>query len=408
MKRSFHCAAPGYLAYVPGGGLVTAALADGFSNITNRYTGVFAAAPLLARLEGIALRWLLDLFGLPPAARGVFTSGGSLANFSAIVCAREHGLGESFQDGTIYVSDQVHHSVGKAARLAGFPARALRAVPTGVDGRLLPETVRAMVRQDRASGRRPALLVASAGTVNTGAVDPLDGLAEVAAGEKLWFHVDAAYGGFFQLTERGRRMLVGIERADSITVDPHKGLFLPYGTGALLVRDGEILRRAHGTEGEYLPSMQRLEHAQDSCEYSPELSRSARGLRVWFSVKTFGWRAFRECLDEKLDLAQHAFQVLSREPALEVLAEPDLSILAFRMRDDDEGQSKTHALLERINDSRRVMVSGTTFRGRFLVRYCILNFRTHRERLDEALAITCEAARQLSSATAPADGEGTR
>src|SRR6185295_8985183 len=166
--------------------------------------------------------------------------------------------------------------------------------------------------QDRAAGLRPFLIVASAGTTNTGAVDPLPALADIAAGEGLWLHVDGAYGGFFVLTERGRRTFAGIERADTITLDPHKGMFLPYGTGCLLAKDRGTLRRAHSMPAEYLPAMSDEADRVDFSEISPELSRDYRGLRVWLPLQLRGTRVFREALDEKLDLAAWAHEELRR------------------------------------------------------------------------------------------------
>jgi aromatic-L-amino-acid decarboxylase len=254
----------------------------------------------------------------------------------------------------------------------------------------------AAIREDRARGLRPAIAVASAGTINTGAVDDLEALGAVCREEGLWFHVDGAYGGFFRMTERGRARLRGIERADSITVDPHKGLFLPYGTGCLLVRNGADLSAPHRGHGAYLPKMQEGSEAQDFSEYSPELSRPFRGLRVWLAFRIFGARAFREALDEKLDLALLAARGLAGIPGIEVVAEPELSITAFRVaaRDAAEGDRRTRELLESVNARRRVFLSGTVFRGRFVIRICVLSFRTHRERVEEAIDIVRrEAAR---------------
>jgi aromatic-L-amino-acid decarboxylase len=236
--KGFDPANPGFAAYIPGGGLYAAALADFLACSVNKYTGLAHPSPGMVALEASVLRWLCDVFALPPGSQGVLTPGGSMANLSAIVTARHQLLGEEFLDGTVYVSEEVHHSIAKAARFAGLPARALRVVGTDDRLRMDPEQLRTAVREDRRGGRKPFLVVGSAGTINTGAVDPLRDLAAVAAEERLWFHVDGAYGAFFQLTSRGRAELDGIELADSVTLDPHKGLFLPYGTGCLLARDG--------------------------------------------------------------------------------------------------------------------------------------------------------------------------
>ena len=314
VPRSFNAAGPGYLAYVPGGGLPSAAVADLIGKATNRYVGVFTAAPLLARIEMTAVRWFCDLAGYPERARGILTSGGSLANLIALVCGRHRELGPRFGDGVVYVSDQAHHSLIKAASFVGFAPEQVRSLGTAEDHRLDVHRLREAIAEDRARGLRPAIVVASAGTTNTGVVDDLAAVADVARDESLWLHVDAAYGGAFLLTERGRATLAGIDRADSITVDPHKGLFLPYGTGCLLVREGEDLRRPHASESDYMPPKRDDELSQDFCEYSPELSRDFRGLRMWLPLKLHGAAAFRAALDEKLDLAAWASEGACAHP----------------------------------------------------------------------------------------------
>ncbi|MEZ5331957.1 MAG: pyridoxal-dependent decarboxylase [Thermoanaerobaculia bacterium] len=387
--HSFNAAGPGYLAYIPGGGLFLSAVADLVAGSVNRYTGVFAAAPGLVQLELNVVRWLCDLVGFGQGAGGFLSSGGSTATLSAVVTARQEKLGESFLDGVLYVSDQVHHCVTKAARLAGIPAGRIRVVPTEEDGRLSPARVAARLAEDRRAGLRPFLIVGSAGTVNTGAVDPLAGLGELAARERLWFHVDAAYGGFFLLTERGRQRLKGIERAHSVVLDPHKGLFVPYGCGALVVRDRGALRRAHGQDADYLPPLHEDEGRVDFCEITPELSRPYRGLRVWLPLKVYGAAAFRRELDEKLDLALDLAAELERTEGIELVAPPTLSLLALRVvRPGATGErldELTHELQRRVNHRNRVHLTGTRFGGRYVLRVCVLSFRTHRERVEMAL-----------------------
>lgn len=391
--KGFNPAGPGYLAFIPGGGLFAAAIADFLACGVNRFVNLWSPSPALVRLEQNVVRWLCDLFGYPPAARGILTSGGSISNLSAIVTARTSLLGENFSDGTLYVSDQTHASVAKAAVLAGFPRRNVRVVPTASSLRVDLETLRGMIEADRGGGRRPFCIVANAGTTNTGAIDPIAGLARLARREDMWLHVDAAYGGFFQLTDRGRGLFRGIEEADSITLDPHKGMFLPYGTGALLVRDGAKLRDAHHVAADYLQDLAPEGELPNFSEYSPELSRDFRGLRVWLPLKLHGFAAFRAALDEKLDLARYLYEAIRASEGIEVL-EPELSIVAFRYRpptgDPDEFN---RALLERINASRRVFLSSTILDGRFTLRACILCHRTHLDRVEEAAAIIRRAAR---------------
>lgn len=385
---------PGYLAYIPGGGLYAAALADLIACATNRYVGVPGLAPALVQIEASVLRWLTDLFGLPSSARSILTSGGSLAHFSALVVAREARLGEHFANATIYVSEETHHSVAKAARLAGFPASALRFVPCTPDLALDVDALSTMIAADRGAGLRPFMLVASAGTTNTGVIDPLAALAELAQREGLWLHADAAYGGFFRMTDRGQERLAGLEQADSIIVDPHKGLFLPYGTGALLVRDGGLLRAAHTLEtgAAYLQDLGDDPLALPNfSEYSPELTRDFRGLRLWLPLHLHGVAAFRAALDEKLDLAWLAYESLRAMPELDVPWEPRLSIIAFRPRQGGEEAAKR--LLTRLNASQRIFLSSTAVGGQFLLRFAILSFRTHRDRIEEALELVREGVR---------------
>ena len=397
VPKSFNTAGPGYLAYIPGGGLPQSAVADLVADSVNRYVGVFAAAPGLAQLETNVVRWFADLAGYPSEARGILTSGGSLATFSALVAARRDRLPEDFLSGTIYVSDQTHHAVQKAALLAGFPPDRVREIPVDDRYRIRLDALVQAVAADRSSGRTPFLVVGNAGTTNTGAVDDLSALADFCTRERLWFHVDAAYGGFFLLTDEGRRQMAGIERSDSVVLDPHKGLFLPYGTGALLVRDGDALKRAHALSADYMPSMQDDPDLVDFNLLSPELSRDFRGLRVWLPLSMHGAGPFRRNLEEKLALARKAADELRKVPDIEILAEPQLSILAFRLHrpglDDEALNQLNRNLLERINGKKRVYLTGTKLDGRFAIRICVLSFRTHRDRMDMALEDIREAVR---------------
>jgi aromatic-L-amino-acid decarboxylase len=389
IPKSFNTAGPGYLAYIPGGGIFHAAVADLIADAVNRYVGVFAAAPALVQLESNVIRWFCRFVGYPPTAGGVLTTGGSLANFTAVVTARREKLDEDFRGGMLYASDQVHHSVQKAANLAGFPLKNVREIPSDADLRMRLDALEESIRRDRADGLQPFMIIGSAGTTNTGAVDDLQGISSIARRHSLWFHVDAAYGGFFVLTERGRAVMNGIEEADSITLDPHKALFLPYGTGSLLVRDAGALQRAHSLHAVYLPPMQEETGLVDFCEISPELSRGFRGLRVWLPLKMAGVKAFRHQLDEKLDLTLWATEQLRATPGVEIVAEPQLSIVAFRYVSagltGGELNAVNEQILNGINRRKRVMVTPTVIAGRYVIRICVVSFRTHAERMAMAI-----------------------
>jgi aromatic-L-amino-acid/L-tryptophan decarboxylase len=233
MDAALETAGPGYLAYVPGGGLYAAALADLIADVGNRFTGYAMAAPGWVRLEQDVLDWLIHEFGYESGARGLLTTGSSMANFTALLTARHHHFGDTgdYSRATIYTSSQAHHSIAKAVRMVGVPVANLRAVNVDELFRMDVDDLRAQVEADRHRGLRPFCVIAAAGTTNTGAVDPLTEIGDLCRREDLWLHVDGAYGGAFMLAPSGRPRLRGIAAADSLCFDPHKGMFLPYGTG---------------------------------------------------------------------------------------------------------------------------------------------------------------------------------
>lgn len=399
-------ASPGSLSYVNGGGLWHAALAGLIVALTNRFTGFAAAAPALVKVESTVLRWFCDLIGLPSSAGGVLLTGGSTANFSAIVAARHERLGGAdVRTGTIYTSDQAHHSVRKAALLAGVPLENVRLVPSDSRMRVSLDALEDRLRHDQAEGLHPFCIVGVAGSTNTGAVDDLVGLASIAHRHELWFHVDAAYGGFFQLTERGRQALAGIDLADSVTLDPHKSLFFPFGSGCLLVRDVATLRRAHELHSACVATVVKEAATTGRVNFadlSIEQTREARGLEIWLPLQMLGARAFREALDEKLDLARLAAERIAAIPGLELLAPPELSSFAFRVVRPDKNaeaeDAQSRRLVDLVNAGGRVHLAPTEVHGRVAVRVCVLVFRTHRPTIEAFLDRLGEAARQIMAA----------
>ena len=281
------------------------------------------------------------LLGMPEGSGGVYTSGGSISNLAALVTARDARLGEDFAGGTLYASVDTHACVAKAARVAGFPAHALRLVAVDARRRLVPAALAAAIDADRDAGRRPFFVVANAGTTNTGAVDPLPEVLEVARARGLWTHVDGAYGGFFRIAEGGAALLPGLGDAESLTVDPHKGLFLPYGTGVLLVRDPEALRRAHRSEAAYLQDVRRARRRSAPPSTGRSCRATVRGLRVWLPFLLHGVAAFRAQLTEKLALTRHAWERLRDEPWCAMFDEPQLSVVAFTARPHPKGTRST-------------------------------------------------------------------
>jgi len=405
---SLNAPGPGYLAYIPGGGIYAAALADFVANGVNRYTGMSAPAPALFRLEQDVLGWLCQSFGYGKKARALFTPGGSPANLGAVITARHERFGDAgnFERAVVYTSNQAHHSIAKAVRLAGIPPANVRTV--AVDGAFCMRTdaLERAIADDRQRGLSPFLVIAAAGTTNTGAVDPLGPIAEVTARESLWLHVDAAYGGAFVLCAEGRRRLSGIERADSITFDPHKGLFLPYGTGCLLVADGHKLRRAHQLDADYLQDLTGGDVSWSPADLGPELSRDFRGLRLWLPLMLHGAGAFRAALTEKLELAERFVRgldaLIAAGAPIDIVARPQLSTVAFRVqRRPGESLSNYNRrnvdFLAAINARQRVHLSSTLLPVEdgpsHTSRVCVLSFRTHARHIDRCLEDVAAALR---------------
>jgi len=375
--------------FIPGSSLLLSAVADLISGVANSYTGVSFVAPAMVALERDVLRWLCDIMGLPAGASGILTSGGSLATLSALLCAKTDRLRGDPASARIYLTQHTHYCVAKAARSIGLPASALRLVAVDSACRMDVAALWAAVVEDLKQGHQPLCVVGTAGTTNTGAIDPLAEIAAVARELGLWFHVDAAYGGFFQLTERGRARFAGIELADSIVLDPHKGLFLPFGTGSLLVRDRDILRRAHSVnEKVYLRDVAD-QGENDFADTSPELTRPNRGLRMWLPLQVHGVAAFRAALDEKLDLAEYACARLRALPDIAVLESPQLSVVAFSCRGVggslEEDNQATDRLVQQVNSGGTAFLSSTKLEGRVMARLAVLNLLTSLDDIDSVI-----------------------
>lgn len=395
-----NAASGGHLGYIPGGGLYPSALGDFLADVANRYAGVAFASPGAVRLEKALVDWMARLVGYPAGAGGDLTSGGSIANLTALVTAREaQGIkARQIPQSTIYLTGQAHHCVDKALRVAGLGECPRRLVPMDGRYRMDAQALERMIDADDKAGFRPWLVVASAGTTDTGAIDPLAAIGEICRRHKLWFHLDAAYGGFFRLCEEGRAVLGGMGQADSIVMDPHKGLFLPYGSGALLVRDVHQLARAHSYEANYMQDARAAAADYSPADLSTELSRPFRGLRLWLPLKLFGLGAFRAALAEKIWLARYFHQRLGALAGFEVGPEPDLSVVTYRYRpargDADEFNRR---LLKTILEDGKVFVSSTRLDGAFTLRLAVLHYRTHLDTVDYLLDLLQSSARHLEA-----------
>jgi glutamate/tyrosine decarboxylase-like PLP-dependent enzyme len=386
-------ASGGHLGYIPGGGIYYSALGDYLADISNRFAGLHFTAPGAVRLENMLLKWMMGIVGYPAAAEGNLASSGSVANLIAVVTARDaSGLEPAeYNKAVIYRTTQTHHSVDKAIRIAGLAGAAERMVPMDDRHRMQPEALEALIRADLKAGLVPLMIVAAAGTTDAGAVDPLDEIGEIASRHRVWYHVDAAYGGFFALCDEGRRILRGMDRSDSIVLDPHKGLFLPYGTGGVLVKNGRALMDAFHYRPSYLQDALR-DGVVSPSDTSPELTKHFRGLRLWLPLRLHGLAPFRAAIEEKLLLARYFHTRISETEGFEVGPPPDLSVVTFRCLpksgDPDEFNRR---LVAAIHADGRVFLSSTVIGGKFMLRLAILAFRTHRDTIDLALDVlkTC-------------------
>ena len=383
-KPGIATTSPRFMGYIPGGGLFHSALGDMLAAASNKYSGFAPAAPGAVRIENACVGWLASVIGYPAIAAGTLTSGGSMANLTAIVAARDARDAEG--GGAVYLTRFAHHCVDKALHIAGRGRSPRRVIPTDANYRMSVEALEQALEEDRRDGVRPWLVVASAGTVDTGSIDPLQEVADLCHRYGAWFHVDGAYGGLFALCDEGKAKLRGIERADSVALDPHKTLFLPYGTGAAIVRDGKHLLDAFSASAEYIRPFSETDVGPSPADLSPELTRHFRAMRLWLPLQIAGVAAFRAAQAEKLALARYFHARLKDLGGWDAGPRPDLSVVAFRyLPDSGDVDEFNERLIKHVQEEGRVMLSGTRIDGRFYLRCAILCFRTHVEHVDEAI-----------------------
>ena len=389
---------PRFFGYIPGAGTWPAALGDLIAAATMIDAGSWREAAGPSALELTVLDWFRDWVEYPESAAGVLVSGGSAANLTAIACAREALIGPMSPRIVMYTGDQTHSSVARAARHLGFRPDQLRVLPTDDDFRLRPRDVIAAIDADLAADRLPFLVSVNAGSTNTGAVDPIGELADACHERGVWLHVDGAYGAFGVLTERGKRAMQGMEKADSITLDPHKWLAMPFEVGCLLVREGRLLEQAFELHPEYLKEG----HAAAGVNFADrglQLTRASRAIKVWLAIETFGLDAFRATIDRAIDQTLLAQARIEADPRLELVTPASLGILTFRRRgaiDEDVAVTdrRNEAIVRSLAASGEVLVTSTLIKGRYAIRLCVLNHTTEDE--DVAFAIDCVAQADVS------------
>jgi glutamate/tyrosine decarboxylase-like PLP-dependent enzyme len=393
-------ASGGHMGYIPGGGLYPSALGDFIAAVNNRYAGVFFAAPGAVRLENMLIRWMCRLMGYPDTAAGNLTSGGSIANLMALVTAREaHNLkARNFHKSVIYLSEQAHHSILKAIKIAGLSEAQIRYIPLDEKLRLSSDELEKAIIKDMELGLMPFFINASFGTTNTGAIDPIHQIAHIAKKYNLWFHIDAAYGGFFKLVNKLNSKFEGIQKADSITLDPHKTLFLPFGTGTILIKNKELLLKAYQYLADYMQDTVHADEEISPADISPEQTKHFRGMRLWLPLKLFGLKPFRAALEEKLSLAQYFYNEIKKVKEFEVGPEPELSVAIFRFV-PSEGNANllNKKLIQAIQKDGRIFLSSTNINDVFWIRIAVVSFRTHLAHIELLLDIIKESIKEIST-----------
>lgn len=391
-------ASGGHIGYIPGGGIYTSAIADFLVDVTNEYVGMHFSCPGGVAIEHVLLDWMKDMFGFPESAVGNLTSGGSIANLIAMTSARDkHKIKNAIiEKSVIYLSPQVHHCIHKALKIIGLEDVIINYLELDENSKIEVDDLKYKIEADKHNGLNPFLVVASAGTTDTGAIDPLEDIGNLAKEYNLWYHVDGAYGGFFILVDDKKEAFKGIEMADSLVVDPHKGLFLPYGLGAVLVKDKQSVYHSHVVRANYMQDAVAEETPVNPADVSPELTKHFRSLRLWLPLQLHGIEPFIACLEEKI-LLTHYFREQLIDIGFRVGPEPDLSVSYFWYPTNDDNENTfNEKLLAELHKDGEIFLSSTLIDGKFVIRMAILSFRTKLETIDRAVAMIERALRKMN------------
>jgi glutamate/tyrosine decarboxylase-like PLP-dependent enzyme len=392
---------PRYFAFVPGPSNIVGVLADLITAGFNVFAGTWLEGSGPAMIESTTIQWLAGLAGMLPTAGGIFVSGGSIANLTALHAARESRLAaEDRTRATIYYSDQTHSSIDRALRILGFTADQVHIVPSTDTFVIDTAALRGAIAADRAAGRLPFCLISNAGTTNTGAVDPLEQLADLCAAEGLWHHADGAFGAGAVFSALGRTLLAGLGRTDSFSVDPHKWLFQPYPCGCVIVQDPALLRRAFSIVPEYLADAHVGEGEINYWEYGPELTRPFRALKLWMSLQVFGADAFEAAVDRGFELAELAEREVLRRSGWRICSPACMGVVTFRYAPDGMDVRFADDLNRRIaralTENGYAAIVTTRLAGRVVIRMCALNPRTTDDDIRETVSRLDKLARTMT------------
>lgn len=383
---------PKSYSFVPGPSNYVSVLGDILATGFNVFAGGWVASPAAAELEIVTMNWLLKLFKFPSKkGGGIFTSGGSMANLTALVTARRQRCGDDFSKAIIYMSDQAHSSNIKAIRVLGFKKEQIRIIPTDIEYKMAINKLKNAIAKDKLEGYFPFCIIASAGTTNTGTVDPLNAIATICKTENIWFHIDGAYGGAAILSKLGKRTLAGIEKADSLTIDPHKWMYQPYEMGCLLVRNHKWLSETFSEKPEYLRDIEGNASEINFYDHGIQLTRRFRALKLYMSVKTFGLSAFRKAVDYNITLAERVEDMLRKSPNWEVISPATLAVINFRFHPintsltEKQIDTLNQHISEEIVKSKEALLVTTILQNQVVLRMCLINPRTTIQDVNDTL-----------------------
>ncbi len=398
---------PRFFGFIPSAPTYISMLADALVGGSNVFAGTWFESSGPSQVEIVVIDWFKEMLGLPPEAAGLLVSGGSVASLTALAVARHEVLHDEIADAVVYFSDQTHASIDRALRLLGFRGDQTRRIASDGEFRLNMAQLRDRIGRDLMAGLRPFAVIANAGTTSTGAIDPMMEIRRLTRQHGMWFHVDAAYGGFAALSERGRALLAGIEQADSVVLDPHKWFYCGYETGCVIVQRGQLMRETFKILPEYMTDVAREEREVNFCDYGVQLTRAFRALKVWMTVKTFGASRLREIIDQCMDLTEYAARLFGQSPRIVITSPPSLGIFTFRYIPEGFDSSSQEEDLNRFNAdlvrraiaSRRIVLSSTRLGSQYTIRLCVLNHRTRKADIEEALRLVEQFGQEAISRT---------
>ena len=393
---------PKAYSFVPGPSNYISTLADTLATGFNIFSGGWIVSPAAAELEIVTMNWLLKMFNFPvKKGGGIFTSGGSMANLTALVTARRIKCGDDFSKAVIYLSDQAHSSNIKAIRVLGFKKEQIRVLPTDLEFRISINKLKNAIAKDRLEGLQPFCFIASAGTTNTGTVDPLNEIADICEEENLWFHVDGAYGGAAILSKKGAKALRGIDRADSLTVDPHKWFYQPYELGCLLVKDSSWLSGTFSEKPEYLRDIEGNESEINFYDYGIQLTRRFRALKFYMSIKTYGLDTFKEAVTYNIDLGDKVEKLLRKSRNWEIISPATLAVINFRYNpiglnlSEEELDTLNQKISEKMMESKEALLVTTVLNKQVVLRMCLINPKTSIDDIKETFLLCNKFATEI-------------